>query len=147
MKERLDDLAMIISGGDNTFDDSLLTSIPERDSPSDEERLDRLGNRFLHPLCAYDWALRTFRKLLQIQIQTAGSEETLPAAATYRRIGTSILSTNSQREEGIAMFQESARIMETILGPDHEEVARVYTDIGHVLRNQGEWDAAIEALH
>lgn len=116
LTERLDDLKSISQGAmvDKTFLNDLL------ENSTDVERLERLANMFDRQLCEYDWALRVYGKLVEVQTRNLWATHPL-MAGLYSNIAD-ILQSKGSLEESLNTYEQSLEICLRSIGTRHRAV-------------------------
>lgn len=138
LRERLADLKLIGDGG--ALDNSFLLRLLE--TSTDENRLKRLAGLFRYQLCEYHWALRVYKKLLQVRCHLYGSQH-FKVANTYNHLG-GVLMEQGKLNHAMTLFRLALHIYETTTSDDHLSVPRTYRRMAIVLRKQGNLDKAME---
>ncbi|CAJ1960020.1 unnamed protein product [Cylindrotheca closterium] len=139
LKDRLDDLKLIISqGGD--LDEYLLNELLERNK--NERRLERLGALFELSLCEYHFALGVYGKLFEIRVQKHGPRHPLVAKA-YTNMAN-VLEKQGKLDEAMELHKASQEVNKRTHGGKHESVANTYEHMAMILKEQLEYAHAIK---
>jgi tetratricopeptide (TPR) repeat protein len=119
LNERLDDLTLISQGA--LVNKSFLNDLLEKST--DVERLERLANLFEKQLCEYDWALRVYGKLVELQSANLGANHPL-TGGLYSNIAD-VLQSKGSMEESLNMYRKSLDICLRSLGETHPAIVRL----------------------
>ncbi|KAL3941946.1 MAG: hypothetical protein SGBAC_003774 [Bacillariaceae sp.] len=137
LKDRLEDLKMIGEGG--VLDDAILKTLLEKGL--DEDRLQRLGRLFRDQLCEYNWALRAYGKLLELQMENYGPESPV-VADSYKDIAM-VLNEQGRLTDAFELLQASLGIQIKIYGNTHISIADTYRRMAMVVTQQGQLGEAL----
>jgi len=137
LKDRLEDLQMIGEGG--VLDDDVLKKLLEKGT--DEDRLQRLGRLFRDQLCEYNWALRAYGKLFELQMEKHGQESPV-VADSYKDIAI-VLNEQGRLTEAFELLQASLEIQTNAFGNTHISIADTHRRMAMVVTQQGKLDEAL----
>ncbi|CAJ1961307.1 unnamed protein product [Cylindrotheca closterium] len=138
LQSRLEDLRRISEGG--VIDNSFLIRLVE--TSDDEERLERLGSLFWHQLCEYNWALRVYRRMLDIQLEVSGATDS--SAKTYLKIAM-LLTEKGNLDEAWELCKACLQLRRHIDGEENAAFAEVYIQMALILTyRQGAFDDALK---
>lgn len=138
LQTRLQDLKQISEGG--VIDDSFL--VPLVETSDDEERLERLGALFWHQLCEYNWALRVYRRLFDIQSQRYGAHD-FTVAATHLKIAK-LVTEKGNLNEAWELCKACLRLRTNAHDEDNPVITEVYMQMALILTDmQGALEDAL----
>jgi len=107
---------------------------------SDSEQLRFFAGIFRDQVHEYDRSLQLYRRVLNLQEDSLGSEHQ-EMAATYFSIGL-VLGAMGDTDKSLVHLLKAMTIQESFLGMDHVDVADSYAEIGHMLTKRGDYSGA-----
>jgi tetratricopeptide (TPR) repeat protein len=129
LEEYLDDLRTI-SNYHEKLDDSYFNNF------TNQYRLKRLADLLGRQSCQYNLSLRAYDKLLEIQLTTSGTNESLDVGETCQGIGW-VMYKQGRLDAAISMYEKAIESFKSIVGEEHPAVAGVYHKIGTTLYRKG----------